>query len=286
MFTPTEIIFAPTDACNLHCKHCFVNRTTTKLNIEDAITFLKNCKETSVERIGFSGGEPFLYLDFLTEVSKTAVELDFMFDQIMTNGDWWKTEDDLRITLQKVYDAGYDGKIGLSWDKFHGQSKERIQTFINCVNEIFGENSVNVQSVIGTDGEKPEILTNIANQYFLPQSFPGNNENSWKSRKWFKEDYCEGPGNIFYIHPNGNIAPCCGFANENEELFIGTIKDSFETIMKNASSNKMISICYEKGLSKHRKVIKKQLRKEGKKYPGKCGDICSFCDFVCNLNKN
>lgn len=281
MYNPTEIIFAATDSCNLHCKHCFVNRTPNKLNIEDAVTFLKSCKESSIDKIGFSGGEPFLYLDFILQITKAAIEMDYMFDQIMTNGDWWTTEDDLKQTLQKLYDAGYDGKIGLSWDSFHGQSKERMETFVKCVNDIFGEGSVIIQSVIGEDGKKAEPLAGVTSQYYLPQTFTCEDERAWQSKRWFKDDFCEGPGQIFYIHPNGFVAPCCGFANENKELYIGTIKDSYSTLMKNAENNRMIKLCYETGLGKYRKELKKKLRKSGKKYPGKCGDICSFCDFVC-----
>lgn len=281
MFNPTEIIFAATDACNLHCKHCFVNRTPNRLNAEDAISFLKSCKDSSISYVGFSGGEPFLYLDFIIQVTKAAVEMDYMFDQIMTNGDWWKTEEDLQETLQKVYNAGYDGKIGLSWDSFHGQSKARIETFVQTVIEIFGEGSVNIQSVINEDGSRAEKIKGVENHYYLPQSFPGDDEKAWSGKKWFKDDLCQGPGNIFYIHPNGNIAPCCGFANENKQLFIGTIKDSFQTVMQNAANNEMVKICYEKGLGKYRKTYKKELRKFKEKYPGKCGDICSFCDYIC-----
>ncbi len=277
MFTPTQIIFATTDECNLHCAHCFVHRNKKRLNIDDAITLLHSCKGTTIEKIGFTGGEPFLYLDFLIEITKEAITLDYLFDQIMTNGDWWQTEDDLKSTLQKLYDSGYDGKFGLSYDTFHGQSFERMQTFVNCVNDIFGCECVNVQTVKTTEkkGVKIPSLQGIATQYFLPQTYPSENPLAWNNKKWFKEDFCEGPGNIFYVHADGNIAPCCGFANENKELFIGNIKDDFNTIMQNAQNNRLIHICFEKGLSKLRKQMKKQLPK------GKCNDICSFCDFVC-----
>ena len=50
---------------------------------------------------------------------------------------------------------------------------------------------------------------------------------------------------------------------------------------KNAQKNKMIKLCYEKGLSNCKKEIKQKLQKQGKKIPGKCRDICSFCDFIC-----
>ena len=109
-FNPTEIIFSVTDACNLHCPHCFVSRNAKKLSPEKAINFLETCKNTSIDTIGFSGGEPFLNLDFILKVSKYATQNDFLFDRIMTNGVWWMTETELRDTLTKLYEAGYDGK--------------------------------------------------------------------------------------------------------------------------------------------------------------------------------
>ena len=305
-FQPTEIIFAATNACNLHCEHCFIERNPHKLEISEAIALIESCVNAGspIDRIGFSGGEPFLYMDFLIDVTKAAISHDLMFDQIMTNGDWWNDEKDLRTTLQKLYDAGYDGKIGLSWDAYHGQSKERMETFICNVKEIFGKESINIQTVDENKGggsiplvrtsllttpstggaaprNAPLDISNIP-VYHLPRTYTSDDQRAWQARRWFKEDYCEGPGHILYVHANGNIAPCCGFANENPALFIGRITDTFETIMQNAANNKMVKICYEEGLSHYRRHgLKKLLRSQGKKFPGKCNDICSFCDFVC-----
>lgn len=285
MFEPTEIIFSSTSACNLHCDHCFVSRNPQKLSIEDAKNFISSCKKapnSQIQKIGFSGGEPFLYFEFLLEITKFTIEQDLLFDQIMTNGDWWKTEEDLNEKLQALYNAGYDGKFGVSYDEFHGQTPQRMTTFISSVQKIFGNDSVNIQSV--GNSLPLEVETTI---YTLPQTFQSEDEHAWKAKKWFKDDYCEGPGNIFYVHSNGNIAPCCGFANENPELFIGKITDSFETIMNNAKNNKLVKICFETGLGKYRHQIKKQMHHTGKKFPGKCNDICSFCDYVCkNFNLN
>jgi MoaA/NifB/PqqE/SkfB family radical SAM enzyme len=286
-FCPTEIIFACTSACNLHCAHCFVDRNPRKLEISQALALLDNCgaAESPIERVGFSGGEPFLYMDFLLEVTRAVVSHDLLFDQIMTNGDWWRDESELRNTLQTLYDAGYDGKIGLSWDEYHGQSEERMITFIKTVQEIFGEEAINIQKV----EEIPSLrgaqrrsnpqswiaspsARNDVKVYTLPRTYPGDDPQAWKSKHWFKEDYCQGPGNILYVHADGNIAPCCGFANENPALFIGKITDSYETIMKNAAQNEMVQLCFTKGLSRYRRF---------KKFPGKTSDICSFCDYIC-----
>lgn len=315
-FHPTEIIFSTTTACNLHCEHCFINRTPHKLEIADAVRLIESCVESGgqpepngiplpvIDRIGFSGGEPFLYMDFLIEVTKAAIDHDLMFDQIMTNGDWWRDESDLVEKLQTLYDAGYDGKIGLSWDSYHGQTTERMETFIRTVQEIFGEDSINIQTVEDrgevspslqpasglplpslTGGSAPRNAPCFPENipvYTLPRTYTSDDPRAWQARRWFKEDYCQGPGNILYVHADGNIAPCCGFANENPALFIGRITDSFETIMKKASTNPMIKICYEEGLSHYRRHgLKKCLRSQEKKLPGTTGDICTLCDFVC-----
>ena len=312
-FHPTEIIFSSTTACNLHCEHCFINRTPRKLEIADAVRLIESCVEAGgqpepngtllpvIDRIGFSGGEPFLYMDFLIEVTKAAISHDLLFDQIMTNGDWWQNEADLAATLQKLYDAGYDGKIGLSWDSYHGQTTDRMETFIRTVQEIFGEDSINIQTVeeenkggeslplartslltTPSAGDTPTTPPADIPVYTLPRTYTSDDSRAWQARHWFKEDYCQGPGNILYVHADGNIAPCCGFANENPALFIGTIHDSFETIMQKAVANPMIKICYEEGLSHYRRHgLKKCLRSQGKKLPGTTGDICTLCDFVC-----
>jgi len=299
-FKPTEIIFAATNACNLHCEHCFIERNPHKLEIADAVALIESCVKagSEIDRIGFSGGEPFLYIEFLIEVTKATISHDLMFDQIMTNGDWWHDENDLCDTLQKLYDAGYDGKIGLSWDSYHGQSTERMESFIRTVQEVFGKESINIQTVDDTEGESiPLARTSLLATpsagdtpatppdipvYHLPRTYTSEDPRAWQARRWFHEDYCEGPGHILYIHADGNIAPCCGFANENSALFIGRITDSYETIMQNAAANPMLKTCYEEGLSHYRRHgLKKLLRTRKQKLPGRTKDICTFCDYVC-----
>ena len=307
MFNPDEIIFAATSLCNLHCPHCFVDRKPCSLKTVDAITFLKSERESqvsSIEKIGFSGGEPFLSMDFLCGVIKYAVGESFLFDRIMTNGDWWKSNEELRMDLQKIYEAGYDGKIGLSYDAFHGQDEERVATFIRTVWEIFGDGSIEIQSVAGA-GDVYEKLKSLASALNLgyeenisksgrgiallsdgehhlgasiqTESYQSTDSRAFKSKKWFREDFCEGPGQVLFVHPTGDIAPCCGFANENPELFVGKITDSFDAVMESATKNRMVKICYGEGLSRQIKILKKQ-----KKIPaGKTDDACTFCDWVC-----
>ncbi len=313
-FFPTEVIFALTDACNLHCAHCFVPRKARNLNANDAVNFIEDCAKNIasdglpyVNKVGFSGGEPFLNLDFLCKVVNAAFNNGMIFDRIMTNAVWWKNKQELEQKLKAVYNAGFDGKIGISFDRFHGQSTKKIADFINEAQKIWQNPEViEIQSVIDTNvslSEDVKCLKELcsllnADFYeetkqngtgemaienddvfirifrFLP-SLQSENPLAWKSKKWFLEDFCKGPGNIFYVHPDGNIAPCCGFSNENKALFIGTIKDSFNDLIKNAKQNALVKICFEKGLSSLIPEVEKKLP-----VGAKTSDICTFCDYI------
>lgn len=319
MFFPTEIIFAPTSQCNLKCQHCYVNRNPVRLETNDAVKFIQSAKqneECTVEKIGFSGGEPFLHQDFLESVIKESVNQGFMFDKIMTNGVWWKTEKELSESLRRIYDAGFDGKIGLSWDYFHAQEYEKIKTFVKKTLKTFGEESLEIQSVVPYERKDALFVRKDDNRiikeikrlardmnlsvknytnffskrgmillegkkalihvYRTPQSFPCSDGRGWKSRKWFKEDFCANLGQILYIHPDGKIAPCCGFANEDKKLIIGNIRQTYDEVVLNAEVNPMIKLCFETGLLS----LAEKLERNGK-LSRKTDDNCTFCDYVC-----
>lgn len=319
MFFPTEIIFAPTSQCNLKCQHCYVNRNPVRIETSDAVKFIQSAKqneECTVEKIGFSGGEPFLHQDFLESVIKESVDQGFMFDKIMTNGIWWKTEKELSESLRRIYDAGFDGKIGLSWDYFHAQEYEKIKTFVKKTLKTFGEESLEIQSVVPYERKDALFVRRNDNRiireikrlaqdldlsvknytnffskrgmillegkkalihvYRTPQSFPCSDGRGWKSRKWFKEDFCANLGQILYIHPDGKIAPCCGFANEDKKLIIGNIRQTYDEVVLNAEVNPMIKLCFETGLLS----LAEKLERNGK-LSRKTDDSCTFCDYVC-----
>ncbi len=303
-FKCNEIIFSTTTKCNLQCKHCYVSRNNSVLDTEKCLALIKNAldyskqnpddEEYKLEKIGFTGGEPFLALDFVTEISSYAFENELMFDFLMTNGDWWKSENELYEKLARLFQSNYDGKIGLSFDVFHAQDISRIEKFLNACYETFNDNScVEIFSVIPEDKKLFEcdkrlfkdikkIQKNLNKKYGsiflnvrrLKQSFESVNL-KWNDKHWFKEDYCQTTGNIFYVHTDGNIAPCCGFANENPELFIGNIDNTWEALIENAKKNKFVDICFNKGLVKH----KDELIQKGVKLPGITSDMCAFCDW-------
>ena len=92
---------------------------------------------TGIGVLGFSGGEPFLYPEFLTRFASRAAALGFRFDRIMTNGVWQHDAAHAERTLAKLADAGFSGKIGLSVDKFHGSHTRVLAEFCRIARQVF-----------------------------------------------------------------------------------------------------------------------------------------------------
>ncbi len=316
MFKPEEIIFAPTSGCNLACSHCRVVRGPTRLSAPDAVAFLKKCRPHGIDRVGFSGGEPFLVPDFLCCVSRAAVDLDMTFDRLMTNAAWFDSEDQLRTTLSALHEAGYDGTFGVSADAYHGQAIGDLAAFFRAVFDIWGrKDGCEIIAVMDPDGSVPAALFedlaarldgrllredgepfSIVNEAFSNRSVESGDvsdslminiirvpysasadENAWTASDWFEDDFCRGPGNVFYVHSDGRVAVCCGFANENPQLIIGDVrKDDYRSLMRRASSEPLVRACFADGLS----ATRARLEAAGRRFQGKTADTCFFCDFL------
>src|SRR5688572_23871426 len=109
-FRPNYLSFAGTYQCNLTCPHCCVPiEWPDRLDIPTAVRFLEQAFDFGIRTLGFTGGEPFLYPEFLEALSRRGARLGFRFDRIVTNGVWHKGLKHLRTTLARLRDAGFSG---------------------------------------------------------------------------------------------------------------------------------------------------------------------------------
>ncbi|MBO4729466.1 MAG: radical SAM protein [Spirochaetaceae bacterium] len=336
IFVPEEIIFVPTQACNLRCAHCFVPQNADKLNLEKSLEFLHSAIEDGIMRVGFSGGEPFLALDFVCAVMQKTVEAGAYFDRLMTNAVAFKDSSEMKNALNRLFDAGFDGVFGISFDAFHAQKVEKIADFIKEVESLWQERnhvSLVCTKKASANAKTLEMLHELAEKLDLrfdydeaecedePEcsggvsDFPSalvykdkletfmndglefdsipvetidfiaenpEDESAWQSDIWFSEDYCAGPGHVYYVHADGNVAACCGYANECGALILGNINSmSYEQIAENAQiscKSDFLSTVYKTGLLKEAKKLEKQ----GHKFPGKgrTSDNCLFCRYL------
>src|SRR5947209_10726929 len=84
-FRPNYLSFAGTYQCNLTCSHCCVPiEWPDRLDIAVAMRFLEDAHREGIEILSFTGGEPFLYPEFLVALTRRGAELGMRFDKVQT----------------------------------------------------------------------------------------------------------------------------------------------------------------------------------------------------------
>ena len=307
-FRPDYISFSGTYQCNLSCPHCCVPiEWTERLDIPTAVRFLEQAHEAGIEILGFTGGEPFLYPEFLNALTKRAAKLGFRFDKLMTNGVWHRDAEHATEVLTQLRDAGFTGKIGLSVDKFHGMDIAKLAEFCRVTRKVFDRDNVLSLSYASRSpdaGMEPirrlakeldaivewsdllgrfmlvnDDLTMTAcwNHLATVERAEGLPGNPWDG-EWFKEDFCEGPGQALIVNPKGEVKPCCGFASDLDQLTIGNIHtDTVKEIIAFGRKHPIVGTIFREGLTAIRDEI---LARDSNALPGATSNHCFFCWYV------
>jgi Radical SAM superfamily/Iron-sulfur cluster-binding domain/4Fe-4S single cluster domain len=307
-FRPNYVSFAGTYQCNLSCAHCCVPiEWTDYLPIPVALKFLDECNALGIRTIGFTGGEPFLYPEFLYALTRRAAEHGFRFDKLMTNGLWSRDAAHAREVLTTLRDVGFTGKIGVSVDKFHGNEAERLAEFCFVARQVFADDtllSLSYASRAPEQGKEPieklakrfdaviewsdvlgrEIL--VSDDFTMTLNWnhlaPVERAESLKVNPWdgvwFEEDYCEGPGQALIVNPRGEVKPCCGFASDLDQLTIGNIhRQSAAEIVQAGREHPVVGKIFREGLSAIKNDI---LARNPDAFPEATSNHCYFCWYV------
>lgn len=307
-FRPNYLSFSGTYQCNLSCPHCCVPiEWPDRLDIPTALRFLEDARQYGIDRVAFTGGEPFLYPEFLLAMCRRAVELKFRFDKIMTNGVWHADSDQLNSTLVSLSETGFSGKLGLSVDKFHGvRHTEKLAEFCRAARRIFRRDSIvslsyasrspetglepvrDLAEALGGVVEWSEMLgkhllvsdelTMTLNwNHLAPVERAEKLAGGWDGT-WFEEDYCEGPGQALIVTPKGEVKPCCGFASDLDQLTIGNIyRDTVSEIVQRARAHPFVGEVFRHGLTSIRDQI---LARNPDALPGAASNQCYFCWWI------
>lgn len=306
-FRPNYISFAGTYQCNLTCPHCCVPiEWTDRLDIPTAIRFLEDAHRQGIDLLGFTGGEPFLYAEFVIALTRRAAELGFRFDKIVTNGVWFRDPTHLHAVLTDLKDAGFTGKLGLGIDKFHGIRTEDLVTFCRSARAVFQRDNILSLAYASRDphvGLEPVHMlaqaldavvewSEMLGRYLLvsldltmtlnwnhlaPVERAEKLEGAWDGT-WFTEDYCEGPGQALIVNPRGDVKPCCGFASDLDQLTIGNIyHDTVQDVIQKGRKHPYVGKIFRKGLTAIRDEI---LARDPESLPGATSNHCFFCWYV------
>jgi hypothetical protein len=277
-----------------------------RLDIATALRFLEDAHHEGIAVLGFTGGEPFVYPEFLFALCRRAAELGFRFDKIMTNGVWHQDAAHLESVLGKLASTGYRGKLGLSVDKFHGVHTAKAVEFCRTARRVFGRDTIlslsyasrrpdlglepvhDLARELGAVVEWSDLLrryllvsdelTMTLNwNHLAPVERAERFAGAWDG-EWFAEDYCEGPGQALIVTPKGEVKPCCGFASDLDQLTIGNIyHDSVRRIIRRARRHPYVGKVFREGLTAIRNEI---LARDPDALPGATSNHCYFCWYV------
>jgi hypothetical protein len=279
---------------------------TDRLDIAAALRFLEDARAQGIGILGFTGGEPFLFPEFVHTLCRRAVELGFRFDRVMTNGVWFRDPAHLEATLAPLVECGFSGKLGLSVDKFHGMHTARAAEFCRTARRLFGRDNiislsyasrrpdVGLEPVHALAREldavvdwsealhryllvAPDLTMTLNWNHLAPVERAERLTGGWDGA-WFAEDYCEGPGQALIVNPRGEVKPCCGFASDLDQLTIGNIyRDSVSEIIENGRRHPYVGKVFREGLTAIRAEI---LARNPEALPGATSNHCFFCWYV------
>ncbi len=129
-----------TQACDLHCKHCYDRSTISPLTLEQGVAILEQFREFVLEQnvhgqVTFTGGNPFMYAHF-TELYKEAAKHNFTI-AILGNPSTRETLEALQeIQPLSFYQVSLEG-LAEHNDSIRGKGHfERIMEFLEILNDL------------------------------------------------------------------------------------------------------------------------------------------------------
>jgi radical SAM protein with 4Fe4S-binding SPASM domain len=277
-----------------------------RLDIAIALRFLEDAYQYGIRTLGFTGGEPFLYPEFLHTVCRRAAELGMRFDKIVTNGVWFRDSHHLEMVLSELASSGFGGKLGLSVDKFHGIQTAALAQFCRAARRIFQRDNIlslayaSRRPDLGLEPARalaevldgviewsamlgryllvtPELTMVLNWNHLAPVERAEKLTGAWDG-VWFEEDYCEGPGQAIVVNPRGEVKPCCGFASDLDQLTIGNIHhDTVARIVRRARRHPYVGKIFREGLTAIRDEI---LARDPNALPGQTSNHCYFCWYA------
>ena len=129
-----------TQACDLHCKHCYDRSTISPLTLEQGITILDQFREFVLDRrvhgqVTFTGGNPLLYAHF-EELYKEAAKRNFTI-AILGNPTTWEVIESLqKIQPLSFYQVSLEG-LQEHNDSIRGEGHfQRIMEFLEILDDL------------------------------------------------------------------------------------------------------------------------------------------------------
>lgn len=240
--------------CNANCDICSVECSpycTEELDCDDIKKFIDSCIGTTIKKISFTGGEPFLRYDVLKELVKYSKEKGFI-PTTVTNGFWASSYDKAFSKMKELAECGL-ARINISYDHYHAKYVD----VMNVKNIVIACNRLNLPfdiAIIKCNEEKiGDIVDSFGNDcgvvnFITAECEPvGNavnrlNKDSFDKRIQTNHLCCPYNG-IITLYFDGSIYPCCSHYIFGSKLKIGNFrKISMPEVLQKIRNNGLLYI--------------------------------------------
>jgi MoaA/NifB/PqqE/SkfB family radical SAM enzyme len=290
------ICISITNKCNIQCRHCIAscgpaNREVMPFSSIEKI--INDAKSIKINKICLTGGEPFLELPLLVDISQACNCIGIKVT-VITNGYWASSVKESKRILSKIKGLAW---LGLSTDVFHQEfiGIEKIKNAIIAAKELSIESAIRISYLNDPLSEIERIrqsLIDVAGFYtieYQPVQLIGRAVEMVNSNDIFKIDttnlFCRG-ADIPSICSNGNVSACCGPTIDwptGHPLELGNINnDSICNILNRADMNPLIHFLRLWGPRKLLETIK--YRKTNEDDLLDAYSIKNMCDLCRYLN--
>ena len=259
-----------TNECNIRCLMCgnpSINGAPTTVNKDVATKYIQSTKESSINNVGFSGGEPFLHYSLLKELVSVASSIG-KSTSVMTNGYWAENYSETVEILFTLKNAGLN-VCGVSFDEFHADfiHKKNILNIIRAVKKV--NMNIVIQSVILQDSKPGDVINKLGediegvNLLFIACCNTKNVIKRIDQKKFIRKTsprglFC-GKSGSFSVEHNGTVRPCCNAFIFDTELVVGDINNNdVKKTIKAMKSNPFLYMLRNFGFDYFLGVVKKQ----------------------------
>lgn len=271
--------------CTATCNFC-TNESSPwgRLNLDIRICrdLIKAANLYGFRRIGFSGGEPFLYRKTLFGLTELCEQKSMQF-VIATNGYWAKHLADTNAILRKLKEQGLV-KLQLSYDAEHAKFVESEP--INNILTVCDELSIPVilYSAYNSRLRLNDILDISGFSNVKVNEGPVLNVGRARTSKSAYRDAVEGEMEVencprllqLTVNFDGEVYPCCSIGGFSKRLSLGNIQThSFGELFENVLRHTLIFYLQTRDISSLTKEIVKVTSVP-------LNSVCELCNIIHN----
>jgi MoaA/NifB/PqqE/SkfB family radical SAM enzyme len=284
-----------TNKCTIRCRHCCNDShplAEATMAFEDLVDYLSTASEiSSLQEIGISGGEAFLFIPLLRKILRLAANRN-LSASITTNGFWASSLEQAELLLADLKVCGLKS-LNISTSVFH-QEFINVSRVITAATAALRIGLIVRINYVSTSSTTVETLKNaigdlagkveIVSMPCLPSGRGAVDVDEYE----FDQQLSAPIGNCFedfkkmVIEPSGDVYPCCSPGGFTPPLRLGNVKNSsLGFILETAKNNRLLSILEKAGPG----FFLPFLRRAIPNFPEHFSDRCHLCNFIMSTDQ-